>query len=281
MLLIPSFLFLACEPDELGLRSSNGEVLDETSFVENTMASVSDDVDDALDNSSVGRFGPSGAGPRGFGPGGDFGFLDCATVEETAEGVFPQVITIDYGEGCDSFAGLTKSGKIVITVTGNLDQAGSQRIVTFENFMVNGNQIEGTRTVTNNGNGSITTVLEGGRVATQEGQVITRESTRTRVLLAGAETDDRLDDVYQITGNSSGLNSDGLNYTKVITTPLVRSRECRWILSGVVETQVEGETTVVVDFGDGSCDDLATRTQDGVSEEFQMEFRMKRFGRRG
>ncbi len=275
-----SFLILSCEQEDGSLRSSGDGILDETSFIENALASVADDVDDAVDNSSAGGFGPGlGFGPRRFLAGGGFGFLNCATVEESEQGVYPLILSIDYGDGCESFHGLTKSGKIIITVTGDLAVAGSQRISTFEDFAVNGNQIEGTRTFSNGGIGSVTATLEGGRVTTSDGQVISRESTRTRTVIAGTDTDDRLNDIYQISGGSSGVNSEGLSYSKSIVTTLIRSRDCRWITSGVIQIQVEGEEVTTIDFGDGSCDDLAIRTQNGVSEEFTMDFRMKRFGR--
>ena len=91
MLLITGFLILGCEPNESTVQSSGDGFLDETAFVENAMSNVSDDLDDVDDNSSEGGFG-GGKGPRGFLPGAGFGLADCATVEETEEGVYPQII---------------------------------------------------------------------------------------------------------------------------------------------------------------------------------------------
>ena len=93
-------------------------------------------------------------------------------------------------------------GTIIITVTGDPEEAGSQRIVTFEDYFVNGNQLEGTRTFTNdgineNGNPSFNVTLVDGRITTEGGEVFTREANKTREQVEGADTDTREDDAYQ------------------------------------------------------------------------------------
>ena len=260
----------ACDDSETTVSNST---LDETTFAENVLTESSENVDDAL----AARKGPRGFGGGGL-AGGPGGLSDCAVVtEETPESEdYPSTITIDYGEGCTSTNGnLTKSGKIIITLTGDPEEAGSQRIVVYDNYVVNDHLVEGTRTFTNNGDGSHSITLEGGKITTPEGLVITRESTKTKTLVSGGDTEEREDDVYEITGTVSGVNAEGENYGKSITSPLIKSRDCPWITSGVIE-KTSGEDVVVVDFGDGTCDNLATRTENGVSEEIEMNHRVKR-----
>ena len=261
---------VACDENETSVSSA---ALDETTFAENVLAESSENVDDAL---------TARRGPRGIWGGGSIGafgsYSNCAAIsEETQEGVdYPVVITIDYADSCSSRNGnLTKSGKIIVTLTGDATEVGSQRIVVYDNYVVNDHLIEGTRTFTYNGGKSHSITLVGGKITTPEGLVITRESSKTKTLVSGADTEDREDDVYEITGSVSGVNAEGESYSKSITSPLVKSRDCPWVTSGIIEKTC-GDDVVVVDFGDGTCDNLATRTENGVAEDIEMDYEVKR-----
>ncbi|NJN28569.1 MAG: hypothetical protein HC819_22630 [Cyclobacteriaceae bacterium] len=168
-----------------------------------------------------------------------------------------------------------KSGKIIITLTGQPSVAGSQRIVTFDQFMVNGNLIEGTKTITYNGNGQYSIMLVGGKLTTAEGKVITREANRIRTIIAGQDTEDRKDNVFEVTGVVSGETSGGFVYTKEIIEPLIVSRDCFWVTKGLIEATV-GDYAYSINFGDGTCDNLATKIVDGEEEQFTMEMRIRK-----
>lgn len=61
---------------------------------------------------------------------------------------------MDFGTGCSIvFNGdtIVRSGQIIITVTDRKYVVGSEHIVTFNNFYMNGVKIEGTKTRTNLG----------------------------------------------------------------------------------------------------------------------------------
>lgn len=260
--LLAVFALTSCE-DQV---SEIDDVLEETTFTENLLVNLSADADEALGGQSLfGRFG--------------FGLAPCVEVssEEGENDGYPKVITLDFGEDCEFGAG-SKSGKIIITVSDSPDQDGSQRTMTFEDFEVNGYEISGTRTYTRVSSTVFTITLIDGQIITPEGQVITHESERTRTKIAGETTETREDDVYEITGSASGVTADGVSYSKTIITPLTAASDCLWIVSGIVETTTD-DSEVIVDFGDGECDNLAIRTENGVSEEIEMEFRMKRFRR--
>ncbi|MDB0011178.1 hypothetical protein N9E20_00045 [Crocinitomicaceae bacterium] len=55
-----------------------------------------------------------------------------------------------------------------------------------------------------------------------------------------------------------GKKSD---YKKVIVEPLVKSRDCDYIVSGIIKyySLKTGKWTATVDFGDGTCDDIAVK----------------------
>jgi len=273
------FLFgslISCNNDETSI---SDDILDETTFAENVFEQLSADVDDVtFDADNIGGRTSDGDVEGYKKPMHRFGYSGCATItkESPDDADFPIVITIDFGEGCESyFQQVIKSGKIIITLTGRMKDAGSERIVKFEEFYVNGNHIEGVRTTTNNGDGSFSCTLEGGKITTSDGEVITRDSKRIRTLVRGGDTDDRWDDVYEITGSATGMVND-IPYEKVITKALIRSKDCFWITSGTIETTM-GDTLIITDFGDGTCDNIATREIDGEIEEFTMGCHMRRF----
>lgn len=262
-------VFSSCNQDDANLISE--EILEETAFAENVFAQLSTDVEDAIPSvgTSLGRHGFSVFG---------FGFGKCMTrtAESPEDAKYPKIITIEYDGDCASDKEVVKSGKIIVTLTGSHREVGSERIVTFEDFYVNDVKIEGTKTITYNGIGQFTSELENGSILTRDGKYILRESTKTKELIEGGDTEERSDDVYQVTGSATGETSDGRSYTKEIVEPLIISKDCFWITQGVVETTINGVTTSV-DFGDGTCDNVAIRTnENGDKEEFEMEMKIRK-----
>ncbi len=257
-----------CDKQEVAV---SDEILDETAMTENVFAQLDADVEDALpyDELGSGRFGFGGFG---------FGFGNCMTrtVERPDDARYPKVITISYDSACTSGINHTvKNGTIIITITGQPSVEGSQRIVTFENFSVNGYLIEGTKTITFLSANQWTSVLENGKITTPDGKVITRNAEHTRTQVAGMDTEDRSDDVFEITGWAEGQTAEGYAYRKEIIEPLQLSKNCFWITKGIVEGTI-GDAVFTIDFGDGTCDDLAVKTTNGESEEFQLEMKCRK-----
>ncbi len=193
----------------------------------------------------------------------------CAaiTINNDNNTIYPKIITCDFGSGCTDTKGNTRSGKIITTVTGAYRTVGAVRTITLDNYYVNGNKIEGNKTVTNMGKNSLnqsyfTIKVENGKATTDEGRVITWNSNRVRTWVEGEKTSGSLasflDDAYEITGNSSGVTGDGENYTVTITSALVVSVSCRHINKGSTATLVGENPEVVIDYGDGTCDAQAT-----------------------
>ena len=50
-------------------------------------------------------------------------------------------------------------------------------------------------------------------------------------------------------------------YKKVIVEPIVKSRDCDYIVSGIIKyySLKTGELSATIDFGDGTCDDVAVK----------------------
>lgn len=204
---------------------------------------------------------------------------DCypvITIEYPEGTPFPRVVTIDFGTGdCMTTDSVVRSGKIIVETTAFFLEEGSKRIVTFEEFTVNGYQIDGTHIITNMGENEagnwVRRIEIDGKVTTPEGQVITRISTRDREWIEGIETPFFFwDDVFSITGNASGVNRDGVAYSSEITIPLIKARNCRWVQEGEITITTE-DGTAVINYGDGTCDNVATVTVNG--EEQEIKFR--------
>ena len=78
---------------------------------------------------------------------------------------------------------------------------------------------------------------------------------------------------------------DGLTYSKVVAedNPITFKRSCKEErifapVSGIVTISIEGEADKIVDYGDGSCDNLATVTQGDLVEEIEVNAKKRRRG---
>jgi hypothetical protein len=142
---------------------------------------------------------------------------------------------------------------------------------TFDNYFVDDNQVLGTKIVTNKGFNSSShlwwEITENGSVIkANNGGTITWISTRQLEWTEGMNTLwEWWDDVYQLTGESHGVNSEGADYQYNITTPLKKKLNCQWIVSGVLTLQVTGLPLITMDYGDGGCNNNADIIINGVT----------------
>jgi hypothetical protein len=205
---------------------------------------------------------------------------DCVTVTVSGE-TFPKEIILDYGEGCLNRRGITISGKVIITLSDRMNVAGAIHKVVYQNVKIDDRKVDLTRTTTNNGlneagNWVITSLLER-TVTYEDNSGSTRTASFTTEWVSGFGTPEKTDDVFYRSGSGGITTTDGLVYSRTITTPLLFDRSCLFIKSGVVEI-VRGETDITIDFGSGDCDRWATVTIDGVSKEVDLGKRTPRWG---
>lgn len=197
--------------------------------------------------------------------------IECAEVtKDTAS----RTVTIDYGDGCYA-AGRTLKGKVIIEYSNQRFVPGATRKATLVDFYVDDTKVEGVRTLTNTSesteaNPQFTVTLEGGKVTFADATFATRTATKTRTWVRAANP---LNDQWVVTGSASGLRRDGTSYAMEITEQLVHKRSCRrdvWIpAQGIKEVSWEGNTAVM-DYGDGTCDNVVTITING-GEPFDKE----------
>jgi hypothetical protein len=205
-------------------------------------------------------------------------FQDCATVTKTKDGD-SKTLVIDYGtEGCTSPRGHIRKGKVIINLTGTRLTTGFVKTIEFENFYLDGNLIEGKRTLTTTLNGlnlAQHVVVDGGRVTLTDGVVITFDEDKTRTLVEGLITPlVATDDVWEVTGTASGMNYNQVEYSMLITKPIRRSAACKYAVSGT-KVITTANHTATLDFGDGSCDNKATVTVGDLVKEIVLGSRWK------
>lgn len=272
-----TFMIACTEDNELA--GPDSIYVDDIDFAATSEAAL-DDVDDMTEESlslqdfdfDAGRHG--GSGRRNL--------PDCAVITKDEDA---QTIVIDFGDECIGRKDRVRSGKILISWTGEKGVAGFTKTVTFENYIVDGVLIEGTRTsldVTGDDvNPEIHTVtLVGGKMTFEDGSIATREASHTKMV---TETED--DKIKARFGTSSGINMEGLAYSKVVeeANPITFKQSCKEDrifapVSGIVTISIEGEADKIVDYGDGTCDNLAIVTQGDLVEEIEVNAKKRRRG---
>ena len=194
--------------------------------------------------------------------------LSCATVNITPQNSFPKTIVIDFGSGCTSADGITRKGKINITLSDSVHHPGATAVMTFDNYYTVGFKVEGTITWTNTStpNGvSWTRQITNGRVIEPVGGYYwTHQGTKNVTQTAGANTPlNLLDDVYSVTGNHTVTNPAGKTRTVTIIEALEKKTTCHNVSKGKMKIQATSHFAIL-DYGDGTCDNIATITIDGI-----------------
>lgn len=209
----------------------------------------------AQDNNIAGNFAPEPVN----------NIIPCATVTITPVTGFPKTIVIDFGISC-TYNGVTRSGKINVTLTDSVRKSGSIATMTFTNYFVNLYKIEGTYTWTNTSTAntrSWTRVTSNGKITAPDAKYWLHEGTRSVTQTGGVGTATVLDDIFSVTsGTHTVTNSANISRTCTILEALQRKVACANIDKGKIKVQGPNHYATI-DFGDGTCDNLATLSIDG------------------
>ena len=79
-------------------------------------------------------------------------------------------------------------------------------------------------------------------------------------------------DYIEISSSKTGSKN---TYTKNILISLERIDGCDYVVKGKIEYIKGGAVVATVDFGDGKCDDIATKTVDGKTSTFNLRGKKK------
>ncbi len=210
------------------------------------------------------------------------GNLFCATVKVTDVNgklidstnftSFPKKVEIDFGTGCPDIDGRIRKGKIRAEFTNRWTIPGASVTINFVNYYVDDVNYQGIIKMTNNGNYSYSTIVDGGKVTSASPAfTIEYECNQTTKWISGYNTDSiASDDVYEITGNANGVNRKGQTYATVIIQSLVKDMSCKWIVKGQVDLTPEKKNTRSINFGDGTCDNKAAISVNGNVKEVSL-----------
>jgi hypothetical protein len=195
----------------------------------------------------------------------------CMTITLNLQTI-PYVLTIDFGTvNCLCEDGQYRRGKIIVTYSQGIGDSLTSLTTTLENYFVNDNQILGTRVVTYLGHNaaghlSWSETVNGSIILANNGGTITYQSAFNFEFVEGENTPlVNEDNVFSITGSSSGTTILGQAFSNVITNPLIYKTACTYAVSGVIEITPAGEPVRVLDYGNGECDNLATVTVSGYT----------------
>ena len=206
----------------------------------------------------------------------------CVTITVTRlnpPNPFPVKIVMDFGNGCTGRDGRLRKGKIITVYTGRLVVPGSVAETTFENYFVNGVKVEGVHRVENKSTNQqwiFSITVRNGKLTKPNGNYTQWNSTKTIKQIEGGITPILpLDDVFSITGESSGVNKrDSIIYHWAARTlpdaPLIKKFACRWIVKGKIAVRRTNSDVAVIDYGTGQCDNKATITINGVTFEITL-----------
>lgn len=273
-------LFFSCSEDNASGFSENLstttvlETINAISFDEDMEELISETLELRSSSSYARNSESADKGPKKFN-GDKYG--DCATVEIDEDN---NVKTVTFSGTCYGKGGQSRSGTMIISYSDVRNEAGSFRQVEYSDFYMNDVKIEGIRrtevvSVDENGNKTMKTTVTEGKMIYEDGTFKTKNSEMTRFTYR-----EESKKVYStLTGSSSGVSTEGVNFSMEITTPIKFSYGCSMdgkMKKGKVPVQgikvtTDGDSSITTDFGDGICDSLVEVTKDGEVETVDLK----------
>jgi hypothetical protein len=261
LLLLSLVVFaVSCNKDENNSISTKQEMKANAQMDE-----ISDDVSKIVDDQFDAQFGLSGKTVQNT----ETFLPNCAEVVATVSGsTWTRTITFT---NCTMPNGNVLDGQIIVSGNTNPDLPVHVINYSFINFHHNNILIEGNRTVTRTLESTATleaihpvAVLDINMTATfPDGLVATRVGTRTREMVEGYNTPlFWQDNVFSITGSWTTTFPNGTR-TSTISEPLRVRMNCPHIVRGIIDV-VGPFGTGSINYGDGTCDNLAVVTINGV-----------------
>lgn len=261
MILSIAFAFTSCKKNNV---TANDE--DETTFELSSNDAITENItEDANDILFAAAVGSNFSGNSAITINRPTSILGCGTIAVAPLEGFPKTINIDFGTSC-TIGGITRKGEIIITISDSLRKSGSVAVMNFDNYYVNEFKVEGTITWTNTsqpGFKSWERKCENGKITAEGGKYWMFSGVKDITQVEGVNTPyNLLDDVFSIMGNHTITNAAGKTRTSTILEALQKKVVCENVDKGKVK--VEGSAhNAIVDFGDGTCDRVATISIDG------------------
>lgn len=205
----------------------------------------------------------------------NYAYLNDCPVITINKDASPEVLTIDFGASCTGEDGKVRSGKIIVT-SDSFNTFPSIRTKTFDNFYVDSKKIEGEviKTIYKDQENNIRTAELNEDITVtfpdNEGSA-SRIANITRLYDRGARVI-RLDNQVISWGTVEYTRISGVKIKKTISqdNPLVFRNACHHIVSGIVSVTTTSNRDWTIDYGDGTCDNLAILTINGRTKEIRI-----------
>ncbi|NSL88956.1 hypothetical protein ECE50_019090 [Chitinophaga sp. Mgbs1] len=193
--------------------------------------------------------------------------LACPSViiSSTDVNVWPKRISVDYGDACKDNFGVTRSGKLIIYMSGRLFTPNARIGIHTENYKYNGIPVSGKDSIYDitldlTSGVQYTTEITGGKVSYGDSLIVGYNSKKTVKQVQGIGSPTPDDDTYNITGSASlSYEKGGPAGSATIATlsPLLKAAACAWISQGQLKVEFNS-ISAVIDYGNGVCDNKAT-----------------------
>jgi hypothetical protein len=193
-------------------------------------------------------------------------FPSCTTITISTNGSGGTII-LDFGDSCTLNNGAIVSG--IISISYGPIISGTRTInYTFEDYTYNGNSVAGggeiLREISNANGNPQSTVNEVITVSFPNSDVsATREGLRVVEWIQGFSSGTWTDNVYEVSGNWDTNFNSGFSRSGTVTQVLVRRLSCLFVESGKLVIERQGQTAEI-DWGNGTCDNMATLTRNGI-----------------
>jgi len=275
---LTSIMLTSCEQDN---SSIDDDALSQdlaSATTQTEIDGVSEAVDDIIDNTSfdfTSNTVEKGADSKTT---EEQAFLpDCVTITKVITSSSKKVI-LDYGDGCTTRNDNYLSGKIMIEMNYSVAETSINIDYTFDDFYFNGKKIEGEvhkfkMRINENGNPEAT-INRDIKIIWEDGSFVSVKGERKREWVAGFGNDLWGDNVFLITGTWTITQKDGTVNTATVMEPLERNMACRFLVSGIIEIQ-KNDKKLLLNYGDGACDDLAVVTINGKEHEIHLRKRKR------
>jgi len=193
-------------------------------------------------------------------------FPSCTTITISSNGNGGTII-LDFGNSCTLNNGAVVSG-IINIVYGPIISGTRTINYTFEDYVYNGNSVAGggeiLREISNSNGNPQSTVNEMITISFPNSSIsATRDGLRIVEWVQGSSSGTWTDNVYEVSGNWDTTFNSGFTRSGTVTQVLVRRLSCLYVESGKLVIERQG-LTAEIDWGDGTCDNMATLTYNGI-----------------
>lgn len=196
---------------------------------------------------------------------------DCATKTWQRIDEHTKQLTIDFGDTpCLGNDGLYRRGIVMITFAGPKNTVGASRTTKFNNYFVMNIEFNGSKLIEFQGNHVYNRTVDMSKSKGDKTSTWTAEQVVEKI--AGYNTEIKNDDIFQVTGQGSGVLYNGMSYTAEIQEPLLRKVQpgChKNFVDGTVLFVNSDEVETLLNYdpiGGAPCDKLASLTRFGVTK---------------